>query len=97
MPYAQKMTHADRAQRRKQIKAMLREGKSPLEVAKHFGLTKRYICQIAQDAGLSRAKGRPKGSRWWADCPPHLIADYDYLTRRLRIPVAEVKIMLEAA
>ena len=97
MPYAQQMTHADRAQRRKQIKAMLREGKSPLEVAKHFGLTKRYICQIAQDAGLSSARGRPRGSRWWTDCPAHLIADYDYLTRRKRIPVAEVKTMLEAA
>ena len=97
MPYAQKMTHAERAMRRGQIKAMLRDGKSPLEVAKHFALSKRYICQIAQDVGLSTARGRPRGTRWWSDIPAHLIADYDFLTRRKRIPVAVVKAMLEAA
>lgn len=97
MPYAQKMTHADRAQRRGQIKAMLREGKSPLEVAKHFGLSKRYVCQIAQDAGLSRSEGRPRGSRLWAECPPHLTETYDFLIRRKRIPAAVVRQVLEAA
>lgn len=91
------MTHADRAQRRAQIKAMLREGKGVLEVARHFALSKRYINQIAQEAGLSTARGRPRGSRWWTECPPHLIADYDFLTRRKRIPVREIKAMLEQA
>jgi hypothetical protein len=95
--YARFLTHADRAQRRGQIKRALAAGKSCSEVAEQFGLTCRYIKQIAQDAGLSRAQGRPKGSRWWSDCPQHLLADYDYLTRRKRIPVAEIKRILEAA
>lgn len=97
MPQAKFLTHADRAQRRGTIKARLRNGERPSEIAKDYGLTRRYVCQIAQDAGLSSAKGRPRGSRWWADCPEHLIEDYDYLTRRMRIPVAEIKAMLERA
>lgn len=95
--YAQFMTHAERHRRKMEIKRQLEAGKSPREIADTFGLTKRYVNQIAQDYGLSRAEGRPKGSRWWKDCPPHLLADYDYLTRRKRIPVREIKALLEQA
>ena len=95
--YAQFMTHAERRQRKMQIKRELQAGATPRELAEKYGLTKRYINQIAQDYGLSRAMGRPRGARWWTDCPPHLLADYDFLTRRKRIPVREIKQLLEQA
>lgn len=91
------LTHADRHARKMRIKRELQAGASPRELAEKYGLTKRYINQIAQDYGLSRAMGRPRGARWWTDCPPHLLADYDYLTRRKRIPVREIKQLLEQA
>lgn len=94
---AQYLTHADRAQRRAKIKAELRSGRSITETAVKFGLTRRYICQIAQDNGLSSNPGRPRGARLWKDCPPHLHADYDFLIRRKRLPAAEVRKILEAA
>lgn len=90
------LTHAARARRRIAIRRALLD-KTTYEVAAEFGLTRSYICMIAREAGIVKALGRPRGTRWWADCPDHLTADYDYLSRRKRIPVAEIKTILEAA
>lgn len=90
-------SHAERARRRAAIRRALRAGRKPSDLAREYGLTRRYVCQIAQDAGLSSCPGRPKGSRWWHDCPTDLIDTYDFLTRRKRLPVAEIRQMLEAA
>lgn len=93
---AKYLTHADRANRRAKIAKALASA-SPVEVAARFGMSARYVRQIAQDCGLSASVGRPKGTRAWRDCPPHLTEAYDHFIRRKRIPAAMARQVLEAA
>lgn len=89
------MNHVAAAHRRRSIIAALRNGARVPALAQQHGLTERHVYQIAQDSRLpNQGQGRPRGARWWVDCPPHLIADYDFLSRRKRIPVAEIKEIL---
>lgn len=97
MSHKPKMTRGDRAQRRQAIIDGIHAGDAVCAIAVRHGLTVRYVRQVAKDHGIARKPGRPLGSRWWAECPPHKTADYDFLIRAKRIPAREAREMLEAA
>lgn len=93
---AQYMTHADRAYRRERILEQVRAGIDRDEIAASFKVSRCWVNQTARAAGIPVKRGRgPR--RVWRDCPPHLIADYDFLIRRKRIPAAMAREILEAA
>lgn len=86
------ITHAERARRREVIRKEIEAGADLPVLAERFGITVRYVRQIAQDAGLAHPTGRP---RIWRECPEHLIPDYDFMIRRKHIPAAEARRILE--
>lgn len=68
------------AERKRQIRASIREGKPAQAIADDHGLTVRYVRLIAQQAGLSGPVGRPAA---WPDCPPDQLEHFHKLRRIL--------------
>ena len=91
------MTRGDRARRRQAVIAAINAGETVKTVAARFGMSPCWVRQIAKANGVARKPGRPLGRRWWAECPPHKAADYDFMVRAKRIPAREAREMLEAA
>lgn len=60
MSHQPELTHVDRMQRRKRILADWRAGMKATAIAEKYGLTVRYIRQVAADAGEELKPGRPR-------------------------------------
>lgn len=84
------MTRQDRQQRRERVLAAYVAGESPRQIAARFGVSQRYVNQIAQAAGVTmRPFGRPAV---WPDCPDHLRREYLYLRRFVPSTVARAEL-----
>lgn len=96
MSHTPEMTRTDRARRRAEIAQHIRSGECLAALSDRLGLSHRYVRDIARQHGLEKPQGRPKGHRFWKDCPEHLKDEYDFLVRRKRIPSREAIAMLQA-
>ena len=87
------MTFCDRRRRHGQMARARADGMATKDIAAKFGVCAAVVRYAVRKSGFDVPQHRGR-KRIWADCPPELMAEYDWFVRVKRIPAGEVMRML---